>query len=123
MSFQLFGVLYAAYAASKPAKMRQSAQGLMAVLTASTFLFTCDVLNAPMGAYALSHNESGTPASVIGTHGSKLSNYVFLLFSGLVVCDVANVALTMLLPLEHNNEDDAASGGQKTLPTPDANAV
>ena len=123
MSFQLFGVLYAAFAASKPAKMRQSAQGLLAVLTASTFSFTCDVLNAPMGAYALSHNKSGTPASVIGTHGSKLSNYVFLLFSGLVVCDVANVALTMLLPLQQKDEDDAASGGKWTLPRPDAEAI
>ena len=90
VSFQLVvGVVLAAAAASKPA-VRGGAALLVTVLTTSTFLFTYDVLNAALGVYALTHNSSGTPASVIGTHSTLGTNGIMVLFSGLVVVDVAN---------------------------------
>jgi hypothetical protein len=55
------------------------------------------VLNAPWGAYAWSHNASGTPASVIGTKGNKAKNSIFVLFSGLIMMDIGNVALLLAL--------------------------
>jgi hypothetical protein len=94
--FQLFGIAYGAFAAFNPSK-RLGALALLTVLTTSTFLFTDSVLNAPWGAYAWSHNESGTPASVIGTKGSKAQNSVFVLFSGLIMMDIGNVALLLAL--------------------------
>lgn len=90
MSFQLVvGVVLAGAAAAKPA-VRGGAALLLAVLTTSTFLFTYDVCNAYLGAYALSHNSTGTPATVTGTHASHVSNALFVLFSGLIIVDVAN---------------------------------
>lgn len=74
-----------------------TAVGLMTVLATSTFIFTNSVLNAPFGAYALSHNSNGKPASVIGTHANKDTNAVFVLFSGLIVVDIANVLLAMVI--------------------------
>jgi hypothetical protein len=91
--FQLaVGVILAGAAAAKPA-IRGGAALLLTVLTASTFLFTCDVCNAAYGAYMLSHNENGKAASVIGTHASHESNAVMLMFSGLVVVDVAGACV------------------------------
>lgn len=88
--FQLVvGVVMAGAAATKPA-IRGGAALLLTVLTACTFSFTCDVCNAVYGAYALSHNADGKPASVTGTHASHVLNAVMLMFSGLVVVDIAN---------------------------------
>jgi hypothetical protein len=93
--FQLVSLLYCAAVAGTAAK--GTAVGLMTVLATSTFIFTNSVLNAPLGAYALSHNSTGTAASVIGTHANKDTNAVFVLFSGLIVVDVANVLLAMTM--------------------------
>ena len=83
-------------ATAAPAK-RSGAARLLAILTTSTFLFTADVANAPMGAYAWSHNKSGTPAVVTGKKGSTIKNSVFVMFAGLVIVDVANAVLTICL--------------------------
>ena len=52
VSFQLCTLLYAAFVIAKAPAKRVGAVGLLTVLTASTFLFTCDVMNAPFGALA-----------------------------------------------------------------------
>jgi hypothetical protein len=83
-------------ALAAPAK-RTGAARLLAILTTSTFLFTCDVCNAPMGAYAYSHNMSGTPAVVTGKKGSLTKNGIFVMFAGLVIVDIANAVLTITL--------------------------
>jgi len=109
VAFQLFGLLYAAYvAAAAPAK-KLGAVGLMTVLTTSTFLFTADVAGAPLGAYALSHNKSGTPASVTGTKGGLIKNGVFVMFAGLVIVDIANAVLTITLDDETDPAPAAAA--------------
>ena len=83
-------------ALAAPAK-RTGAARLLAILTTSTFLFTADVANAPMGAYAFSHNMSGTPAVVTGKKGSLTKNGIFVMFAGLVIVDIANAVLTVTL--------------------------
>ena len=60
------------------------------------------------GAYALSHNLNGGAASLIGSHARKWTNYVIVLFSGLVVVDVAN-ALLLLTVGEAAEEEEAAA--------------
>ena len=86
----------AAQATAAPAK-RTGAARLLAILTTSTFLFTCDVCNAPLGAYAYSHNMSGTPAVVTGKKGSLTKNGVYVMFAGLIIVNVANAVLTITL--------------------------
>jgi hypothetical protein len=105
VAFQFFGLIYAAYATLAAPAKRLGALGLLTVLTTSTFLFTADVLNAPAGVYAWSHNASGTPASVIGTKATFVKNGIFVLFAGLIVCDVANIAMVMTVA----EEDDVAA--------------
>jgi hypothetical protein len=101
--------VYAAYVTLAAPAKRASALGLLTVLTTSTFLFTNDVLNAPQGAYAWSHNMSGTAASVIGKKGSLIKNAVFVLFSGLIIVDVANVALVLTITDEDTEAAPAAA--------------
>lgn len=95
--FQLVAILYAAYAAAAAPFKQAGAARLMAILTTSTFLFTNDVANAPLGAYAWSHNLSGTPAVVTGHKGSLTKNAVFVMFSGLIIVNIANAILTVTL--------------------------
>ena len=76
---------------------RRGAARLLGVLTTSTFLYTCDVANAPLGAYAFSHNMSGTPAVVTGKKATLTKNGMFVLFAGLIIVDIANVVLTICL--------------------------
>jgi len=90
--------LAAAAATNKGSALRGGVSHLLAVLTATTFLLSSDVVTAPTGVYALTHNASGTPGSVVDTHGSHAANAVILFFSGLIICDVANVALLFTLP-------------------------
>ena len=63
---------------------------------------------ARAGAYALSHNLNGGAASLIGSHARKWTNYVIVLFSGLIVVDVAN-ALLLLTVGEAAEEEEAAA--------------
>jgi hypothetical protein len=118
------------------------AAGFLTVLTMTTFLFTSDVLNAPLGAYAWcvardwrgctcaradssvllaaatrTHNSSGTPASVIGTHASLLKNSVIVMFAGLVLLDVANMALvlTIVVDAAGDTHDQPAAAGDKQV--------
>ena len=88
--------VHSAQALAAPAK-RTGAARLLAILTTSTFLFTADVANAPMGAYAFSHNMSGTPAVVTGKKGSLTKNGVYVMFAGLIIVNVANAVLTITL--------------------------
>lgn len=103
VAFQFFSIIYAAYVVMAAPAKRFGALGLFTVLTTSTFLFTCSVLNAPAGAYALSHNVSGTPASVIGTKSSLVNNGVFATFIGLIIMDVANIVFVLTVA-----DEDAA---------------
>ena len=88
--------LRSAQALAAPAK-RTGAARLLAILTTSTFLFTCDVCNAPLGAYAYAHNASGTPAVVTGKKGGLTKNGIYVMFAGLVIVDIANAVLTLCL--------------------------
>ena len=160
VAFQFFGLVYAAYVTVAAPKLRMGALALLTVLTTSTFMFTNDCLNAPAGAYAWSHNHSGTAAVVTGKarapvacsvwarerarharwrawphamrarasgrrsargtarvrdsasaarldallrslsalqKGSFIKNSVFLVLSGLIILDVANVVLCMTI--------------------------
>jgi hypothetical protein len=111
--FQLVSILYAAYAVRGCARLvcrqradaacchlqatvahgkRSGAARLLAILTASTFLFTCDVANAPLGAYAFSHNASGTPAVVTGKKATLTKNGMFVMFAGLIIVDIGAYA-------------------------------
>jgi hypothetical protein len=120
--FQLFGIAYGAFAAFNPSK-RLGALALLTVLTTSTFLFTDSVLNAPMGAYAWSHNESGTPASVIGTKGNKAKNSIFVLFAGLIMMDIGNVAMLMALGDDSAPTAAAAAAPKAAAAAPAEEAV
>lgn len=114
VSFQFFAVVYGAFVTAVKPKLRPTAVGLFSVLAASTFAYTDSVCSAPLGAYAWSHNPSGTPATVTGTHATKPKNGVFVLFAGLVIVDIANVLFAMAVALD--DSDDAAA------PTPAAKA-
>jgi hypothetical protein len=50
--FQAAGLALAAAVSAGGASKASAAQGFLTVLTMTTFLFTSDVLNAPLGAYA-----------------------------------------------------------------------
>ena len=124
--FQLFTILYSAFAVTAGPTKRAGAARLLAVLTTSTFLFTCDVANAPMGAYAWSHNASGTPAVVTGKKGTLLKNGLFVMFAGLIIVDVANVVLTIGLDdVEPVAEEKAAEekAEEKAAEAPAAEAA
>ena len=95
--FQLVAILYAAFAATVAHGKRRGAARLLGVLTTSTFLFTCDVANAPLGAYAFSHNMSGSPAVVTGKKATLTKNGMYVMFAGLIIVDVANAILTICL--------------------------
>jgi hypothetical protein len=115
VAFQLFGLLYAAYATLAAPAKRLGALGLLTVLTTSTFLFTADVLNAPAGVYAWSHNASGTPASVIGTKTTLLKNGIMVLFCGLIICDIANIAMVLTVAEEDSVAEAKPAAEEKKV--------
>ena len=181
VAFQFFGLVYAAYVTVAAPKLRMGALALLTVLTTSTFMFTNDCLNAPMGAYAWSHNHSGTAAVVTGKargprgmqrlgaralagvaacdagvrwrqaqrarlcvasatrlqrrdlarcsrvaplasalqKGSFIKNSVFLCLSGLIILDVATVALCMTI----GDESAAAAPAAAAEPVTEVEAV
>ena len=107
VSFQFFAIAYGAFVTVVKPKLRPTAVGLFSVLTVITFTYTDCVCSAPLGAYAWSHNPSGTPATVTGTHATKPKNGIFVLFAGLIIVDVANVLFAMAVALD--DADDAAT--------------
>ena len=114
---------YTAYVVTAAPAKRLGALALTAVLTTSTFLHTADVLNAPQGAYAWSHNPAGTAASVTGTKGTYAKNGVFVLFAGLVVLDIANAALCIMLGEETTEAAPAAPKAVEEAPAKDVEAA
>ena len=120
VAFQIFTLAYAAAVVLKAPQHRVGAVGLATLLASSTFAFTAAVANAPLGAYALSgHNANGGQfADVTGAHVSaiaastglaKWTNYVFVLFAGLVVVDVANAVLILTV----GGDEQAAAAAEK----------
>jgi hypothetical protein len=108
--FQLFCMNSARAALHAPPGRRVvGALALHTVLTVCTFLLTEEVLNAPFGVYMMSHNQSGTQASVVGTKGNRMKNGLFLLFAGLVVCSAANAGLLIALA-QDDDEQQRPSG-------------
>ncbi len=62
------------------------------------------------------HNSSGTPASVIGTHASLLKNSVIVMFAGLVLLDVTNMALVLTIDdAAGDTHDQPAAAGDKQV--------
>ena len=115
MTFQLAGIAVAAAAAtSKGRVLRGGAPALLAVLTATTFLLSADVANAPTGVYALTHNASGEFAAPTAAHSSG-TKALIVFFAGLIICDVANVLLLFTLP--------AAAAAADAQPAPSRAAV
>ena len=124
VAFQLVvGVLLASAAAATP-RLRHSAMALITILTMSCFLLTQSVCNAYMGAYMLSHNASGTPASVLNGNSEvqHLVNGVMVLFSGAVVCSVAD-ALTLVFLGVAVYDETAASKAAERAAAPGAYAA
>ena len=117
MSFQLVvGVLLPAAAVLAPS-LRLSALALVSVLTTTCFFLTEGVCNMYLGAYQLSHNVSGTPASVIerDSNTQHWVNAIFVLFSGCVTCSVANSLTLLFLGIAASPE-----GGNKEVLAPAA---
>jgi hypothetical protein len=59
------------------------------------------------------HNASGTPASAVGTHATLLKNSVLVMTAGLILLDVANMALVLMLAADAHDDgtrDGAAAG-------------
>ena len=113
--FQLVvGVLLTGAAAATP-KLRLSALALVTVLTTSCFLLSESVCNALFGAYMLTHNVSGTPASVLETDSSvqHTINAVLVLFSGCIVCSVANALSLVFLGMAASPASEEAAPAPK----------
>lgn len=122
VAFQfVVGVLLPAAAAVKPA-IRKGSLLLITVLTTSTFLLTNTVCNAAYGAYAISHNQSGTAATVSGRANEliMLLNGILALFSGLVIVDVANAATLFLLGNADESAAEAPAAPAKDVEAPAA---
>ena len=120
--FQLVvGVLLTAAAATTP-KLRLSALALVTVLTTSCFLLSESVCNATYGVYMFTHNESGTAASVLKTDSGAQHtiNAVITLFSGCIVCSVANALSLVFLGMAASpaSEETPAPKAAETVATP-----
>lgn len=123
MTFQLVGIALAAVAVTaKGRSLRAGAPLLLAVLTASTFLHTADVVNAPTGVYALTHNTSGGFASPEEQHASG-TNALIVFLAGLIICDIANVLLLFTLPAAAAEAQAAVAPAAKDADAPAAATV
>ena len=121
MSFEFVGALYALYVTLKAPKKAVGAVGLLAVLTASTFvacheMYTGDVTTAfivdktPVGIQYLIFKLNDSMDGLTNKYVGSLSNYgqmgraEICYFAGLVTCAVANAVLTLTIA-----DDDVAA--------------
>jgi hypothetical protein len=123
--FQLvIGVGMAGAAAATP-KLRLSALALVTVLTTSCFMLAESVCNAYMGVYQITHNASGTAASVLDRDAGTqhVFNGVLTLFAGAIVCSVANSLTLVFLGIAASPAEEAAAPKAETAKAEEAAAV
>lgn len=125
ISFQLVvGVALAAAAAATP-KLRLSALALVTVLTTSCFLLTERLCNAYLGVYQLTHNTSGTPATVTNRDSSfqHTLNAIMVLFAGSVICSVANALTLVFLGVAASPAEGGAAASPAAAPAKEEEAA
>jgi hypothetical protein len=123
--FQLVvGVGMAGAAAATP-KLRLSALALVTVLTTSCFMLAESACNAYLGVYMLTHNASGTAASVLNRNANTQHTIigVLTLFAGTIVCSVANSLTLVFLGIAASPAEEAAAPKAETAKAEEAAAV
>jgi hypothetical protein len=125
MAFQLVvGVALAAAAAVTP-KLRLSALALVTVLTTSCFLLTERLCNAYLGVYQLTHNTSGTAATVTNRDSGfqHTVNAIMVLFAGSVICSVANALTLVFLGVAASPAEGGAAASPAAAPAKEEEAA
>jgi len=99
VSFQFFMIVLGAAVVLKAPKKRFGLSALFAVLTASTFYFTCLVANCAVD--VITHTGKGKlvlPYSKYNSLYGKGAREALVLLAGLLIMNIANALLTLVLP-------------------------
>ena len=97
--------------------------GLLAVLTSSTFLYTSELFNSPVGIWAMTHTAARTISipnkSNIGNDAYTFYRGQAVMFTGLLLVDLFNAGLLLTISMV----DEASSSSTETEAKKSDNAV